>query len=99
VLPFLKEIVPKEAQIAQKRLDMFDGALVVMGLEDRMKMCRGASQHGRDPASIAKEWLDVGKQYQSVLPDDKDPVRLLSDRPAEQSCVFCYTKLLQGFCR
>ena len=74
---------------------MFDGALVIMGLEDRMKTCRGAAQHGRDPASIANEWLEVAKQYQMVLPDDKDPGRL--PEGLEQTWVYCYTKLLQGF--
>ena len=67
-----------------------------MGLEDRMKTRRGAAQHSRDPASIAKEWLDVAKLYQTVLPDDKDLGRLPPEGP-EPTCVYCYTKLLQGF--
>ncbi|KAH9077652.1 hypothetical protein EDB83DRAFT_2671414 [Lactarius deliciosus] len=40
LLLFLKDIVPKEAHIAQKSLARFDEALLVMGLEARMKTGR-----------------------------------------------------------
>ena len=72
MLLFLKEIVPKEAQTAQNRLERFDDVLFVMGLEDRMKTGRQVSLYGRDPGAVAKEWRDVAKKYQSVLPNDPD---------------------------
>ncbi len=28
---------------------------------------------GPDPAAVIKEWCDVAKRYQSVLPDDEEP--------------------------
>jgi hypothetical protein len=70
VLLFLKETVPKEAQTAKKRLARFDEALFVMGLEARMKTGRRVTLHGPDPATVAQEWSDIAKQYQSMLPDD-----------------------------
>jgi hypothetical protein len=75
VVLFLKEIVPKEAQTAQKRLERFDEALLVMGLEARMRTGRRVALRGPDPATVVKEWSDVAKRYQSVLPDasDEDP--------------------------
>ena len=73
MLLFLKEIVPKEAQTAHNRLNRFDDVLFVMGLEERMKTGQQVVLYGRDPATVAKEWRDVAKKYQSVLPDDKDP--------------------------
>jgi hypothetical protein len=72
VLRFLKETVPKEAQTAQKRLARFDEALVVMGLEARMKTGRRVALQGHDSAAIAQEWANIAKQYQSMLPDDED---------------------------
>jgi hypothetical protein len=72
VLQFLKETVPKEAHTAQKRLARFDEALVVMGLEARMKTGRRVALRGPDSAAIAQEWTNVAKQYQSMLPDDDD---------------------------
>ena len=73
MLLFLKEIVPKEAQTAHNRLNRFDNVLFVMGLEERMKTGQQVVLYGRDLATVAKEWRDVAKKYQSVLPDDKDP--------------------------
>jgi len=72
VLLFLKETVPKEAQTAQKRLARFDEALFVMGLEARMKTGRRVTLRGPDPATVAQEWSNVAKQYQSMLPDDEE---------------------------
>jgi hypothetical protein len=72
VLLFLKEIVPGEAQNAQKRLERFDEALYIMGLEAHMKTGRRVVLQGPDPAAVAEKWRDIAKQYQSVLPDD-DP--------------------------
>ncbi|KAF8497558.1 hypothetical protein F5888DRAFT_297648 [Russula emetica] len=73
VILFLKRIVPREAQTAQKKLERFDEALYIMGLESRMRAGRRVTLYGPDPAAVAKEWRDVAKQYQSVLPDDEDP--------------------------
>jgi hypothetical protein len=72
MLLYLKEIVPREAQKAQSKLERFDKVLVVMGLEDHMKTGRRVVLNGRDPAAIAKEWRDVAKKYLKELPDDKD---------------------------
>jgi hypothetical protein len=74
VLQFLKETVPKEAHTAQKRLARFDEALVVMGLEARMKTGRRVALRGPDSNSavIAQEWSNIAKQYQSMLPDDEN---------------------------
>jgi len=68
VLLFLKETVPKGAQTAQERLARFDEALFVMGLEARMKTGRRVTLRGPDPATVAQEWSNVAKQYQSMLP-------------------------------
>jgi hypothetical protein len=45
-----------------------------MGLGSYMREGRRVILSGRDPA-VAKEWRDVAKKYQSVLPasDDEDP--------------------------
>ncbi|KAH9017200.1 hypothetical protein EDB84DRAFT_1581806 [Lactarius hengduanensis] len=75
VLLFLKDIVPKEAHIAQKSLERFDEALLVMGLEARMKTGRRVVLRGPNPdlTAVAQEWRKIAKQYQSMLPDDEDP--------------------------
>jgi len=75
VLLFLKDIVPKEAQTAQKSLARFDKALFVMGLEARMKTGRRVALRGPNPnlSAVAQEWRKIAKQYQSMLPDDEDP--------------------------
>jgi hypothetical protein len=73
VLLFLKEIVPKEAQTAQKRLERFDTALLVMGLEVHMKTGRRVEIRGSNPAAVAGEWRDAARQYQSELPKDEGP--------------------------
>ncbi|KAH9035028.1 hypothetical protein EDB85DRAFT_2143999 [Lactarius pseudohatsudake] len=75
VLLFLKDIVPKEAHIAQKSLARFDEALLVMGLEARMKTGRWVALRGpkSDLTAVAQEWRKIAKQYQSMLPDDEDP--------------------------
>jgi hypothetical protein len=75
VLLFLKDIVPKEAQTAQKSLGRFDEALFVMGLEARMKTGRRVALRGPKPnlSAVAEEWRKIAKQCQSMLPDDEDP--------------------------
>ena len=75
VLIFLKDVVPKEAQTAQKSLARFDEALFVMGLEARMKTGRRVALRGPNPnlSAVAQEWRKLAKQYQSMLPDDEDP--------------------------
>jgi hypothetical protein len=73
VLLFLKDVVPKEAQKAQKSLARFDEALLVMGLEARMKTGRRVALRGPNLTAIAQEWRKIAKQYQSMLPDDEDP--------------------------
>jgi hypothetical protein len=72
VLLYLKDIVPREAQIAQSKLERFDKALLIMGLEDHMKTGRRVTLYGRDPAAVAKEWRGVAEKYLTELPDDKD---------------------------
>jgi hypothetical protein len=72
VILLLKEIVPMEAQTAQGKLERFDEALYVMGLESRMRAGRRLTLYGSDPAAVAEEWRNLAKQYQSVLPDDED---------------------------
>lgn len=73
VILFLKEIVPREAQIAQNKLERFDEVLYIMGLDSSMRAGRRVTLYGPDPSAVAKEWRDVAKQYQLVLPDDEDP--------------------------
>ena len=73
MLLFLKDIFPNEAQITQNRLERLDDVLIVMELEERMKMGEKVVLYGQDPATVAREWRDVANQYQSVLPDDRDP--------------------------
>ena len=70
---FLRKIVPRQAQNAQKKLGRFDEALHILELESRMGAGRRVTLYGPDPAAVAEEWRDVAKQYQSVLPDDEDP--------------------------
>ena len=67
VILFLKEIVPNEAQNAQKKLERFDEALDTIGLERKMSTGRRVTPYGSDPATVAEEWRDVAKQYQSAL--------------------------------
>jgi hypothetical protein len=43
-----------------------------MGLERQMRAGRRVTLYGPDPAAVAKEWRDLAKKYQSVLPDDED---------------------------
>jgi hypothetical protein len=75
VILFLKDIVPKEAQTAQKSLARFDEALFVMGLEALMKTGRRVALRGPNPSlsAVAQEWRKIAKQYQSMVPDDEDP--------------------------
>ncbi len=75
VIQFLKDVVPKEARIAQKSLARFDEALLVLGLEARMKTGRRVALRGPNPnlSAVAQEWRKIAKQYQSMLPDDEDP--------------------------
>jgi hypothetical protein len=80
VILFLKEIVPNEAQNAYKKLERFDEALDIMGLESNMSAGRRVTLYGSDPAAVVEEWRDVAEQYQSAL-----------DR---KSCVCSSTKLL-----
>ncbi|KAI0261191.1 hypothetical protein BGY98DRAFT_1104501 [Russula aff. rugulosa BPL654] len=56
---FLKEIVPNEAQNAQKKLERFDEALDIIGLERKMSTGRRVTLYGSDPATVAEEWRDV----------------------------------------
>jgi len=74
VILFLKDVVPKEAQTAQKSLARFDEALPVMGLEARMKTGRRVALCGPNPnlSAVAQEWRKIAKQYQSMIPDDED---------------------------
>jgi len=67
VLQFLKKTVPKEAETAQKRLERFDKAVLVMGLDVHMKTGRRVGIRGSNPAAVAGEWRDAAKQYQSEL--------------------------------
>ena len=65
---FLKKIVPREAQAAQKKLGRFDEALNIMGLESQMRAGRRLTLFGRDTIAVAEEWRDVAKRYQSAVP-------------------------------
>jgi hypothetical protein len=85
VILFLKEIVPNEARNAQEKLEQFDEALSIIGLENKMSTGRRVTLYGSDLAAIAEEWRDVARQYQSVL-------------ERRNLCVYHYTKLTQGFC-
>lgn len=73
VILFLKKIVPREAQNAQNKLERFDEALDIMGLERHMREGRRVTLYGPGPAAVAEKWRDVAKKYQSMLPDDEDP--------------------------
>ena len=92
VILFLKNIVPREAQNAQRILGEFDAALDIMGLERHMRGDRRVTLYG-DLSAVARKWRDVAEQYQSELLDNEDPA---FDR--KKSWVYCYTKLLQRFC-
>jgi hypothetical protein len=85
VILFLREIVPNEAQNTQKKLERFDEALYIKELEYCMIAGQRVTLHGPDSAAVAEEWRDLAKQYQSAAEQKK-------------SCVYCYTKLPQGFC-
>jgi hypothetical protein len=56
-----------------------------MELENRMEAGHRVKLRGTGQAAVAKEWRDVAEQYRSAFEQKK-------------SCVYCYTKLLQGFC-
>lgn len=56
---FLKEVVPKEMQAAQKGLERFDEAILVMELIARMRTGRWVALRGLDLAAVAKEWRDI----------------------------------------
>ena len=91
VLLFLKETIPREAQTAQQALERFDESLVIMGLEEHMiKTGRRVALSGPDSATIAEEWMEVVKEYRSLLPVDEHPVGWL-----ENHLVF--TILQSGF--
>ncbi|KAH8981948.1 hypothetical protein EDB86DRAFT_2834649 [Lactarius hatsudake] len=66
LLLFLKDIVPKEAHIAQKSLPR-------SAHEDRSKGTVALRGPNPDLTAVAQEWRKVAKQYQSMLPDDDDP--------------------------
>jgi hypothetical protein len=74
VLLFLKQTVPKEAQVARRTLAHFDEALTFMGMEEHMTTGRLLALTRPDSAAIAQEWRGVAKRYQSVLPDDRHQV-------------------------
>jgi hypothetical protein len=76
MLLFLKKEVPGGAQKAQNRLEQFDEALFVMGLEARTKAGRRVTFSGPNLVAVAEEWRNVAKKYQQVL----------EDRP-KKSCV------------
>jgi hypothetical protein len=69
IIIFLKKIVPREAQNAQNKLERFDEALDIVGLERHMREGRRVTLYGPDPAAVAEKWRDVAKQYQFMLPD------------------------------
>ena len=82
VITFLKGVVPNEAKKAQRKLERSDNALKIM---ERMRAGQSLTLCCSDAAAGAKEWRDVAEQYQSAIEQKK-------------SCVFCYAKLLKGFC-
>jgi hypothetical protein len=55
-----------------------------LAIMERMRAGQLVALSGLDAAAVAEEWRDVAKQYQSAL--------------ERTLCVYCYTKLLQGFC-
>ena len=77
VILFLKEIVPNEARNAQKKLERFEEALDIIGLESEMSTGRRVTLYGSDPGAIAEEWREVARQYQTALERKK-------------LCVYCY---------
>jgi hypothetical protein len=56
-----------------------------MELESRIMAGHRVKLRGTGQAAVAKEWRDVAKQFRSAFKQKK-------------LCVYCYTKLLQGFC-
>ncbi|KAH9159502.1 hypothetical protein EDB89DRAFT_2083628 [Lactarius sanguifluus] len=66
MLLFLKHIVPNEVHTAQKSLARFDEALLMMGLEARMKTGRRVALRGPNPdlTTVAQEWREIARQYQ-----------------------------------
>ena len=99
VILFLKEIVPNEAQNAQKKLERFgfDKALDIIGLERKVSAGRRVTLYGSDPAAVAEEWRDVTEQYQSAL-GRKDSAfiviqnwsKVFVDDPASDTPKLCY---------
>ena len=81
VILFLKDVVPNEAENAQRKLKRLDRALEIM---ERMKAGQRLDLNDSDPAAVAKEWRDVAEQYQSAF-DRKSCV------------YYCDTRFLQGF--
>jgi hypothetical protein len=71
VILFLRQIVPNEAEITQKKLERFDEALYMKQLESYMRAGRRVTLQGPDPAAVAKEWRDVAKRYKSALEQNK----------------------------
>ena len=67
VILFVKEIVPNEAQNAQKKRERFDDPLDIIGLKRKMSAGQRVTLYGSDPATVAEEWRDVAKQYQLTL--------------------------------
>jgi hypothetical protein len=64
VIQFLKDVVPNEAENAQRKLKRLDKALEIM---ERMKAGQRMDLCDSDPASVAKEWRDVAEKYQSAF--------------------------------
>jgi hypothetical protein len=60
VILFLKDVVPNEAENAQRKLKRLDRALEIM---ERMKAGQRLDLNDSDPAAVAKEWRDVAEQY------------------------------------
>ena len=67
VILFFKEIIPNEARNTQKKLERFDEALYIKGLESRMKAGVRVTLYGPDPAAVAEEWRGVAEKYQSAF--------------------------------
>ena len=72
VILFLKDVVPNEAENAQRKLKRLDKALEML---ERMKAGQRIPLGDSDPSAVAKEWRDVAKQYQSAISawDDQPP--------------------------
>jgi hypothetical protein len=67
VILFFKEIIPNEARNTEKKLERFDEALYIKGLESRMKAGVRVTLYGQDPAAVAEEWRGVAEKYQSAF--------------------------------